>query len=135
MHKPEGSRHEFVVRVPSAEFVGSLKAYATTARAVPKELTDLYNLLSVANSYVEGLIGARTLDGHLHGTRLDTGRLFHDIAGRTRTSALIGEVGIPLVALIRRLVTDLDSDRKPGQAGIRWPIRRVCRGLSGEIVA
>ena len=46
----DGSRHEFAVRVPSVEIAVTLKAYATTSRAAPKDLTDLYNLLSVANA-------------------------------------------------------------------------------------
>jgi hypothetical protein len=105
----DGSRHEFVVRVPSVELAVSLKAYATISRAAPKDLTDLYNLLSVANSYDEGQIGAWTLNGHLRGTRLDTGRILHNIADNARPSALVREEGIPqerLVALIRKLVTD-----------------------------
>ncbi|MHC5796659.1 hypothetical protein ACVXZ4_10915 [Lacisediminihabitans sp. FW035] len=105
----DGSRHEFVVRVPSVELAVSLKAYATISRAAPKDLTDLYNLLSVANSYDAGQIGAWTLNGHLRGTRLDTGRILHNIADNARPSALVLEAGIPqerLVALIRKLVTD-----------------------------
>ena len=105
----DGSRHEFVVRVPSVELAVSLKAYATTSRAAPKDVTDLYNLLSVANFYDEDHIGKWTLNDHLQGTRLDTGRILHNIASSGRTSSLIREAGIPqdrLVALIRRLVTD-----------------------------
>ncbi|SEN81629.1 hypothetical protein [Cryobacterium luteum] len=105
----DGSRHEFAVRVPSVEIAVTLKAYATTSRAAPKDLTDLYNLLSVANSYDEDRIGAWTLNGHLQGTRLDSGRILHNIADSAQTSALIREAGIPqerLAALIRKLVTD-----------------------------
>ncbi|GAA0993509.1 hypothetical protein [Subtercola frigoramans] len=105
----DGSRHEFLIRVPPVELAVTLKAYATTSRAAAKDLTDLYNLLGVANSYDEDDIGAWTLRGRLQGTRLDTGRILHNIADRARTSALVREAGIPqerLAALIRRLVTD-----------------------------
>ncbi|MEX1077976.1 MAG: hypothetical protein WED09_02555 [Homoserinimonas sp.] len=105
----DGSRHEFAVRVPPIELAVTLKAYATTSRAASKDLTDLYNLLSVANAYDEGEIGGWTLNGYLRGTRLDAGRILHDIADRAQTSSLLRDAGIPqdrLVALIRSLVTD-----------------------------
>jgi len=49
------------------------------------------------------------VERHLQGTRLDTGRVLHNIADKARAIALIREAGIPqerLVAHIRRLVAD-----------------------------
>ena len=105
----DGTRREFAVRVPPVELAVTLKAYATTSRSAPKDLTDLYNLLNIANAYDEDEIGAWKLNGYLRGTRLDTGRILHDIADRSRTSVLLRDAGVPqdrLVALIRNLVTD-----------------------------
>lgn len=105
----DGSHHEFVVRVPTVELAVTLKAYATRSRAAAKDLTDLYNLLGVANAYEVERIGAWTSNGPLTGTRLDTGRILHAIADRARSSLHLREAGISqerFVALIRTLVTD-----------------------------
>lgn len=83
------------MHVASGELAVSLKAYATTSRAAPKDLTGVYNLLSGADSYEEDHIGGWILNGHLHGTRLDTGRILHNIANKARTSTLLREAGIP----------------------------------------
>lgn len=105
----DGTRREFAIRVPTVEFAVTLKAYATTSRSAPKDLADLYNLLSIASAYNEDEIGSWKLGDVLRGSRLDTGRILHHIADRAQSSALIREAGIPqerLVALIRNLVTD-----------------------------
>lgn len=104
-----GTRREFAVRVPTVELAVTLKAYATTSRSAPKDLTDVYNLLNIANRYSEEEIGLWKLGGDLRGTRLDIGRILHDIADRAQSSVLVRDAGIPqdrLVALIRNLVTD-----------------------------
>ncbi len=45
------------LRVPKVEAAVILKAFATTSRNVPKDYTDLYNLLSIAYRYGEEAIG------------------------------------------------------------------------------
>jgi hypothetical protein len=105
----DGSRHEFSVRVPSIEVAVTLKAYATTSRVAPKDLTDLYNLLSIVNAHDEDEIGPWTLDEELNGTRLDAGRILHGIADGATTSLVLREADVPqdrFAALIRRHVTD-----------------------------
>lgn len=105
----DGTRREFSVRVPTVDLAVKLKAYATTSRSASKDLTDLYNLLNIASAYGEGEIGLWRLNGTLRGTGLDTGRILHDIADRSRASVLVRDSGVPqdrFVALIRSLVTD-----------------------------
>ena len=65
--------------------------------------------LSIANEHNADQIGGWALKGDLQGTRLDTGRILHNIADKALASALVREAGIPqerLVALIRKLVSD-----------------------------
>ncbi|MCC6270444.1 MAG: hypothetical protein IT190_04135 [Microbacteriaceae bacterium] len=105
----DGSHHEFSVRVPPVELAVTLKAYATTSRSAPKDFADLYNLLSIANAYGEHEIGGWKLNGHLRGTQLDTGRILHNLADRSRTSVLVRDAEVPqdrLVAVIRTLISD-----------------------------
>ena len=104
----DGTRLDFVVRVPPVELALIFKAYAAQSRHAPKDITDLYNLLSIAFEYpVDEIGGWRIGTVPLSGTRLDAARILHALADSARQSLVVDNAGVPadrLAALIRALV-------------------------------
>lgn len=105
----DGSTIDLTARVPSVEVAVVLKSYATVSRSLPKDYTDLYNLLCIAYAYEATETGGWKLDrAPLSGARADASRILHPIADRARSSRLLSEAGVPaprFAALVRELVT------------------------------
>ena len=100
-----GTPLEFVVRVPPVELALIFKAYAAQSRHAPQNITDLYNLLSIAFEYPFDEIGGWKIGtAPLSGTRLDAARTLHALADSARQSLVVAKAGIPadrLTAFIR----------------------------------
>ncbi|TDW28901.1 hypothetical protein [Cryobacterium psychrophilum] len=97
-----------MVRVPPVELALIFKAYAAQSRHAPKDITDLYNLLSIAFEYPADEIGGWKIGtAPVSGTRLDAARILHALADSARQSLIVVTSGVPadrLTALIRALV-------------------------------
>ncbi|TAJ48232.1 MAG: hypothetical protein EPO52_08740 [Herbiconiux sp.] len=98
-----------IVRVPRVEVAVVLKAFATRSRTEAKDITDLYNLLSIAHSYDARDIGGWALAGDAagRGTRLDCARTLHALADTASRSGALRGSEVPtdeFVALIRENV-------------------------------
>lgn len=106
----DGTRLDFVVRVPPVELALLFKAYAAQSRHAPKDITDLYNLLSIAFEYpVDQIGGWKIGTPPVSGTRLDAARTLHALADSARQSLVVAHSGVPadrLAALIRALVAN-----------------------------
>lgn len=104
----DGTHRDFEVRVPPVELALIFKAYAAQSRHVPKDITDLYNLLSIAFDYPADEIGGWTISSApASGMRLDAARILHALANSARQSLVVVTSGVPadrLTALIRALV-------------------------------
>lgn len=104
----DGTPLDFVVRVPPVELALIFKAYAVQSRHAPKDITDLYNLLSIAFEYpAEEIGGWKIGTAPVSGTRLDAARILHALADSARQSFIVANAGVPadrLTALIRKLV-------------------------------
>jgi hypothetical protein len=104
----DGTPLGFVVRVPPVELALIFKAYAAQSRHAPKDITDLYNLLSIAFEYPADEIGGWKIGtAPVSGTRLDAARFLHALADSARQSLVVANAGVPadrLTALIRALV-------------------------------
>lgn len=104
----DGTPLDFVVRVPSVELALIFKAHAAQSRHAPKDVTDLYNLLSIAFEYSANEIGGWKIGATpLAGMRLDAARILHALADSARQSIVVANSGVPgdrLAALIRALV-------------------------------
>ena len=98
----------FVVRVPPVELALIFKSYAFRSRLDPRDVADLYNLLSIALEYpAEDIGGWKIGAAPLSGARLDAARILHDLADSARHSFVVVKSGVPadrLTALIRKLV-------------------------------
>lgn len=116
-----GTRLEFVVRVPPVELALIFKTYAAQSRHAPNDITDLYNLLSIAFAYpVDQIAGWKIGASPLSGTRLDAARTLHALADSARQSLVVANSGVPadrLAALIRALVA------KPAQRSSSGTLR------------
>jgi len=101
---------EFVVRVPPVELALISKSYAFRSRLEPRDVADLYNLLSIAREYPAEDIGGWKIGAvPLSGARLDAARILHGLADSARHSFVVAEAGIPadrLTALIRKLIAN-----------------------------
>ena len=94
-----------MVRVPPVELALLFKAYAAQSRHAPQDITDLYNLLSIAFEYPVDQIGGWKIGAApLSGTRLDAARTLHALADSARQSLVVAKAGVPadrLTAFIR----------------------------------
>ncbi|TXK19106.1 hypothetical protein [Homoserinibacter sp. GY 40078] len=102
----DGSTAEFIARVPPVEIAVILKANSYGSRLAERDLTDLHNLLWIAQSYGTAEIGGWQLDSATAGARGDARRTLGDIStllsrSRGRRTEAPREA---LVALIRTLV-------------------------------
>lgn len=104
----DGSTLDFTTRVPTPETATVIKAYATTSRAEAKDLVDLHNLLTIADTYpVEEIGGWALTPGPLTGARLDAARIMTALAQQIRFDPTARGAGVPiprLTALIRKRV-------------------------------
>ena len=97
-----------MVRVPPVELALIFKAYAAQSRHAPKDVTDVYNLLSIAFEYpADEIRGWKIGTAPVSGTRLDAARTLHALANSARQSLVVANSGVPadrMTALIRALV-------------------------------
>jgi hypothetical protein len=102
------SHQRISVRVPKVEIAVVLKALATRSRTAAKDLTDLYNLLSIASNYDPDEIGGWKLSNdELNGARLDCARALHELADGAHRNRVLADAEIPreeFVALVREFV-------------------------------
>lgn len=102
------TRLEFVARVPPVELAVISKSHAFRSRLEPRDVADLYNLLSIALEYPSEEIGGWKIGAApLSGARLDAARILHGLADSARHSFVVATSGVPadrLTALIRKLV-------------------------------
>jgi hypothetical protein len=102
----DGSTLEFEAPVPSPEVVTALKAYTTVSRSEAKDVIDLHNLLTIADSYPADEIGGWSLaQPGLRGSRRDTARILHRRASTARRDPALRDSGVNparLTALIRK---------------------------------
>ena len=106
----DGTQLDCAVRVPSVELAVIFKAYAAQSRHAPKDITDLYNLLSIAHEYSADEIGGWKIGtAPVSGTRLDAARILHGIEDSARQSPVVANADVPadrLTALIRTLIAN-----------------------------
>jgi hypothetical protein len=104
----DASSLAFEVRLPSVELAIVLKAGAYASRKSAKDITDLHNLLQVAQAYDPETYGGWRLDVRgLTGARGDAQRILNHIADIARRTPAIRDAGVRpevLSALIRSRV-------------------------------
>jgi len=82
----DDTRLDFVVRVPPVEVALISKSYAFRSRLAPRDVADLYNLLSIALEYPADEIGGWKIGtSPVSGARLDAARILHDVASSPLT--------------------------------------------------
>lgn len=108
----DGTLISFAAPVPTPEIATVLKAYAATSRSAVKDVVDLHNLLTIADSYpADGIGGWSLAESSLRGSRRDAARILHRRASTARRDPAIRNSGINparLTALIRKHIAPQD---------------------------
>jgi hypothetical protein len=105
----DGAEASFTVPVPSVESAVILKAYAASSRTAPKDVTDLFHLLSIRDAQADEAIGGWRMDeDELIGARKDAAQRLHQLATGARLDPRFAKAEVSaskFAALVRGYVS------------------------------